>query len=166
MLSLFPEQTGVGHLQRVVYKLQSARFGSIPSVRFLRSHLAGPEMNVKGVMGKFTLADIEGALLLLGGGAVVNWHRLSFGSREEIRTFLKTNEYDLDWKEDEERIRTLIHESVQYIRRTFAYEFPLEVSNPNTVEDLFLLCASRDAYQKLACMTLKVVHVLNHLQAQ
>ena len=41
-----------------------------------------------------TLGDVEAMRLLLRGGSVIDWHRLSFSDSAEVDRFLKLNEFD------------------------------------------------------------------------
>ena len=111
------------------------------------------------------LADLESIRLLLRGGSIVDWYRLNFKTLEEIDTFLRANRYDTTNPEDSDRIRYLLRAAAGYLERNFGYTFPPELVEPKDVRSVFLLPASDSPHQKLACMMLKVVHIINHIEA-
>lgn len=115
------------------------------------------------------LADIEALRLVLYGGSVIDWHRLSFSDRDRVRRFLKTNGFDLDDRRDVARLGYLHQEAMDYLRRHFSFRFSRVVSSPESVEDLFLVASQRGRFnrnQLLACVVLKTMHVIQHLEAR
>ncbi len=110
-----------------------------------------------------TLADLESVRLLLRGGSVIDWDRVSFSSDDEIRSFLRNNEFDLDRPEDSDRLEDLRAEAVEYLTRSFSYRIPDEVAHEMPARDLFLLAASKGKRHVYACIILKVMHVMHHL---
>jgi len=113
-----------------------------------------------------SLADIEAVRLILRGGSVVDWHRLNLHTPREVGAFLRVNGYDGDNEADQARMRRLIAAAAAYLERNFHYHFPPEVKEPLAVEDLFLLASASSEYQNLACVVLKVAHILNHVEAR
>lgn len=113
----------------------------------------------------FRLGDIEAIRLLLRGGSIVDWYRLNFKSVEEVHDFLRVNRFDPDDPQDEERLRQLLRAAASYLERNFGYSFPAQLVEPAKLEDPFLLPGSGDPHEKLACMMLKVLHILNHIDA-
>jgi uncharacterized protein (TIGR04552 family) len=111
------------------------------------------------------LADLEAIRLLLRGGSIVDWYRLNFKTIEEVGDFLMVNRYDPRDEHDDQRLRTLFLEAAGYLERNFGYSFPPALVSPDRVEDVLLLPGSDSPHQKLACMMLKVVHIINHLEA-
>lgn len=127
-----------------------------------RPHL---DLTVSSQLGvpNLCLADLEALRLVLRGGSVVNWYRQSFRRDDTIRRFLTTNGYDPADPTSESRIRQLLTASADYIHRNYHFRFPPELVNPARIEDIFLRASRNDEHQKLACMMLKVAHVLNHI---
>ncbi|GMV41001.1 MAG: hypothetical protein AMXMBFR64_27170 [Myxococcales bacterium] len=111
------------------------------------------------------LADLEAIRLLLRGGSIVDWYRLNFKTVEEVHAFLRVNRYEPDDPQDEARLRGLVRSAASYLERNFGYSFPPELVEPARIEDPFLLPGSGDPYEKLACMMLKVLHILNHIDS-
>lgn len=113
-----------------------------------------------------TLSDLDAIRLILQGGAVIDWYRLNLENREQVRGFLRANGFDADAPADVARLRVLMDGAATYLSRNFDYHFPPQVVSPAEVEDLFLLASSDHEFQNLACVLLKVMHVLNHVEAQ
>lgn len=110
-----------------------------------------------------SLADVEAMRLLLRGGSVIDWHRLSFGDAAEVDRFLRLNEFDPQNGEDVERLEELRAEAVEYLTRNFSYRIPDDVAHAMPARDLLLLASSRGKKQTYACIVLKVMHVMHHL---
>src|SRR4051812_8810838 len=110
-----------------------------------------------------TLGDVEAMRLLLRGGSVIDWHRLSFTDGAEVDRFLRINEFDPAVPEDIERLEELRADAVEYLTRNFSYRIPEDVAHAMPARDLFLLASSRGKKQTYACIVLKVMHVMHHL---
>ncbi|MGZ3438958.1 MAG: TIGR04552 family protein, partial [Polyangia bacterium] len=54
-----------------------------------------------------TLGDVEAMRLLLRGGSVIDWHRLSFTDGSEVDRFLRLNEFDPAVADDMDRLEEL-----------------------------------------------------------
>ena len=106
-------------------------------------------------------------LCLDGSSSPLDWHRLAFTDAREVARFLGVNRADLDDPFDRKRLDHLLAEAVSYVRRHFGYRIPPEVECPDRYEDLFLLASEPrlGRPQVLACVVLKLMHVLNHLEA-
>lgn len=113
-----------------------------------------------------SLADLESVRLLLRGHSIVDWYRLGMKSPEEVDCFLRVNGYDLRRPADEARIRELLASAIAYLERNFHYHFPAEIRSPRSVVDLFLHASGTSEFQNLACVVLKVTHILNHIEAR
>src|SRR5512138_317115 len=113
--------------------------------------------------------DLETLRLVLRGGSVVDWRRLDFETREEVDRFLGINLFDLSDPRDEQRLRTILAQAVEYLRTVFGYRVADAVAQPEDVRDLFLLAsgvAEPRRYRRIACVVLKVMHVIHHLEAR
>jgi len=118
--------------------------------------------NLKGI----DLADIQAMRLILRGHSVVDWHRLNLHTTKDVERFLSVNRYDASLERDQERLRRLLNESVRYLENNFHYHFPDEIKKPGSVIGPFLLASSSSEYQNLACIVLKVMHIINHIEAR
>jgi uncharacterized protein (TIGR04552 family) len=115
------------------------------------------------------VSELEVLRLLLRGGSVIDWKRLDFRDAEEVTRFLRLNLFDPDDPKDERRIRSILAQAVQYLRTEFGYRVALPVAEPADVRDLFLWASgAREPvrYRRIACVVLKVMHVMHHLEAR
>jgi uncharacterized protein (TIGR04552 family) len=113
------------------------------------------------------LKELERIRLILRGGSVIEWRRLHFKTREEVARFLRLCELDTADPVDEAWIRTTLADAVEYLRKTFNYKVTDAVANPEHVEDLFLYASGVKEprrYRKIACIVLKVMHVIQHIE--
>lgn len=117
-------------------------------------------------MEQATLADLEAMRLLLSGSSVVDWHQLAFSDAAEVQRFLRVNEFDIDNDEDVERLESLRSEAVEYLTRHFGYRIPDDIAEVLPAHELLLLASRRGRHQTYACIVLKVMHVLQHLNGR
>jgi len=118
---------------------------------------------------EMTLGDLEALRLLLRGGSVVDWRRLHFREAREVDHFLRLNLFDLHDPRDERRLRAVLAQAVEYLRKAFGYRVAEAVAQPADLRDLFLLAsdaAEPRRYRRIACVVLKVMHVIHHLEAR
>ncbi len=115
----------------------------------------------------FTLHDIEAVRLILRGGSVVDWRKASFESPEEVRRFIRSNGLDPNNPRDLVRLHTLHREAVIYLKENLAFTFPEHLARPVSLIDVFMTASRRSGReQQLACALLKVMHILNHIEAR
>ncbi|HSB20575.1 MAG TPA: TIGR04552 family protein [Anaeromyxobacteraceae bacterium] len=115
------------------------------------------------------LGDLETIRLLLRGGSVVDWRRLHFREAREVDHFLRLNLLDPHDAQDERRLRRILAQAVEYLRKAFGYQVAEAVARPADVRDLFLVAsdaAEPRRYRRIACVVLKVMHVIHHLEAR
>lgn len=115
------------------------------------------------------LADLEALRLLLRGGSVIDWRRLEFQTPAEVDAFLRLNLFDLEESRDERRLRAVLAQAVEYLRSAFGYRVAQEVAQPEDLRALFLWASGSLEPRKLrriACVVLKVMHVIHHLEAR
>ena len=106
--------------------------------------------------------------LILGGGSVIDWRRLHFQTKEEVDHYLRLCLFEPDDPFDRGRLQRILDEAVDYLRTTFRYAVAEEVAQPAQVEDLFLLASGvgDPKLRKIACLVLKVMHVVHHVEAR
>ena len=117
----------------------------------------------------FSPLDIQAIRLLLAGGSVVDWRRLVFRDSDEVAGFLAANGYDVNNATEMKRLTELHRRALDYIEQTYEISVPDRVRKPEDPCDLFLLASGINATseeQSGACAVLKVIHVLNHLEAR
>jgi uncharacterized protein (TIGR04552 family) len=115
------------------------------------------------------VAELEELRLLLRGGSVIDWMRLSFRAAAEVEDFLRLNLFDLDDPRDVRRIRAILAQAVEYLRGAFGYMVAEPVARPDDLRTLFLLAsgvAEPHKYRRIACVVLKVMHIIQHLEAR
>jgi uncharacterized protein (TIGR04552 family) len=135
-------------------------------VESLVPHL--PELPLRSV-SEMGLRELERIRLILRGGSVIDWRRMHFESRDEVDHFLRLCQLDLSRPYDEAWARTVLADAVEYLRKTFNYRVADAVANPTEIHDLFLFASGvkgAPRYRRIACITLKVMHVLQHIEGR
>jgi uncharacterized protein (TIGR04552 family) len=115
------------------------------------------------------VAELEALRLLLRGGSVIDWRRLNFRAPEEVDAFLRLNLFDREDPRDERRLRAVLAQAVEYLRAEFGYRVAAPVAAPSDLRHLFLLAsgvAEPARHRRIACVVLKVMHVIHHLEAR
>lgn len=118
------------------------------------------------ILENVSLADVEAIRLILRGLSVIDWYKLDFHTHQEAEDFLRVNRYEINNDKDNERLRYLLTSSREYLERNFFYHFPKELCEPPQVTDVFLIASGNSDLQSLACILLKVAHVINHIEAR
>lgn len=138
-----------------------------PSSQSLREALAVLPRDLKS-LDQLGLQDVESLRLILLGTSVVDWQRLAFESREQVDAFLRLCLFDPDSPEDQAWMRGILQDAVAYLRETFRYRVAEQVANPEEVHDLFLYAsgAKEPRFRKIACIVLKVAHVIHHIEGR
>jgi hypothetical protein len=115
------------------------------------------------------VADAEVLRLILKGGSVIDWRRLRFRSAAEVDRFLHLHLFDLEDPRDEARLRAVLAQAVEYLRSAYGYRVAAAVAAPEDLRTLFLLAsgvAEPYRYRRIACVVLKVMHVVHHVEAR
>lgn len=114
------------------------------------------------------LKELERIRLILRGGSVIEWRRMHFKTWDEVDRFLRLLQIDPTQKSDEIWVRTVLADAVEYLRNTFNYRVTDAVAHPNMIHDLFLLASGQvdRKYRKIACIVLKTMHVIQHIEAR
>jgi uncharacterized protein (TIGR04552 family) len=117
---------------------------------------------------QWTLGDLERMRLLLRGGSVIDWRRLHFQSRDEVDAYLRLCLFEPDDPFDRSRLTRILDEAVDYLRTTFRYAVTEEVARPKQVQDVFLFASGvgNPKLRRIACLVLKVMHVVHHVEAR
>ena len=115
------------------------------------------------------VADQEVLRLILKGGSVIDWRRLHFRDAAEVDRFLHLHLFDLEDPRDEARLRAVLAQAVEYLRTAYGYRVAAAVAAPEDLRTLFLLAsgvAEPSRYRRIACVVLKVMHVVHHVEAR
>src|SRR5713226_1155561 len=126
-----------------------------------------PDLPVRTVQ-QMGLKELERIRLILRGGSVIDWRRLHFQAREEVDRYLRLCLFDPDDPFDRDRLQRILDESVDYLRTTFRYAVNEEVAHPRQIQDLFLFASGvgKPKLRRIACLVLKVMHVIHHVEAR
>ncbi len=130
---------------------------------------AGMMMGRRGPLSfdDISLAEVEQVRLILRGGSVIDWHRLNVTSAEECNHILRSNELHPDDERDRQRLLDIQRRAIDYLQRSFGTVFAPEIVGAQRAQDLMLLAAGRDPLlQPQACMVLKLMHVINHIDGR
>ena len=115
------------------------------------------------------LSDLESVRLLLDGTSVIDWHKLDLDTYEKVDTFLRVNRLSVGDQSDRERIRFVFNQAINYLEEHHAVRFPAELRDPEDVRDIFVAASTWSGRfrrtQSLACMVLKLMHTINHMEA-
>ncbi len=115
------------------------------------------------------LQDANELRLLLRGESVVDWHRLDYQGHADSRRLLALNSLDWDDPGDRERVEILRSHAVDYLRRALKLHLDDEVASAAEFIELPLMASGRIGsrkQQRNACVLLKVMHILYHLDAR
>jgi uncharacterized protein (TIGR04552 family) len=115
---------------------------------------------------ELTLSDVAAVRLMLRGDSVIDWHHLSFVDHAEVDRFLRLNEFDPESDDEMGRLEDLRADSVDYLARAFAMAIPDEIAADLAARDLFLVASTQGAHQKWACVVLKVMHIIHHINGR
>lgn len=127
-----------------------------------------PDLPVRTVE-EMGLKELERIRLILRGGSVIDWRRMHFRTRDEVDRFLKLCLLDLERPADEAWARLILRDAVEYLRKTFDYRVAGLVAEPVEMHDLFLYASGAKGspkYRRIACIVLKVIHVLQHIEGR
>lgn len=113
-----------------------------------------------------SVEDREAIHVLLRGDSVVDWHRLAFRDHGSVDRFLRVNEFEPDDPEAMERLEEIRHDAVDYLTRNFSFRIPDDVAEAVPARDLFLMAARTGPHQVWACVVLKVMHIIHHLDGR
>ncbi len=117
------------------------------------------------LLDQLCLADLEAIRLVLRGGSVIDWHRLNFRDRSEVDEFLAAQEFHRDDPADRARSEAVKHEAMSFLRRNFDFPIPKPVAELD-VAGMLELASTQGHRQMCACLILKVMHIIHHLEAR
>ena len=115
-----------------------------------------------------SLAELEDVRLILRGGSVVDLYRLRFETLDDVRRFLAILGADPDDDGDMSRLDRLRQEAARYLTDEHGYRIPAELVSCDAV-DLFMYASEKRGRRRdrfFACLLLKVMHIVHHIQAR
>ena len=117
---------------------------------------------------EYTLQDLEAANLLLRGNSIIDWHKLDLDSYAAADQFLRLHLLDIQDPLDRERLRFVFNEAINYLEEHLGLHFPPDLRDPSDVRDLFIWASQYGGFRRkqvLSCVILKLMHVINHMEA-
>lgn len=124
-----------------------------------------PSLRVRPVR-EMSLHDVEMVRKILRGDSIVDWRRLHLTTRDAVGDFLRSAGFQPETDADRARLKAIQKAAVSYLHTTFDYDFPPELDRPERVSEVFIAAAGPPSQlQRLACATLKVMHIIHHLDA-
>ena len=111
--------------------------------------------------------QLETVRLIVHGNSVIDWNRSNFRSRDDVDRFLRLHLLDPNDPEDERRLRFVYGESVSYLEDHLGLHFPEDLRAPADVRDVFVEASKTGGFRRRqiqACVILKLMHVINHLE--
>ena len=115
---------------------------------------------------RFTLQDLHEIRLLLRGDSLIDWHRLALSSEEDVKRLLRVNGFDPSDSGDMARLEKLRAEAVRYIRESLGLRVDPVVASELPAIAVPALASGRSKHQRHACVLLKVMHIIYHLDAR
>ncbi len=113
----------------------------------------------------FDLTDVEAIWNTLRGGSVIDWKRLYLDDRDAAEEFLRSQAFRPELATDRARLDHIRRDAIDYLRRTFDYPIPGGVETLD-VEGLLHQASGKGHRQLCACVILKVMHIIHHLQGR
>lgn len=114
-----------------------------------------------------SLEDINEIQNLLRGHSVVDWHRLAFTDEAEVRLLLALNCINVDDPKDRERLREVRLQAARYIADVLNVRLDERIASTLPWLQLPLIASGKSgSVQRQACMLLKVMHIIYHLDAR
>lgn len=116
------------------------------------------------------LLDVEAIRLILSGQSVIDWAVVTFRDLAEVDDFLRLMCIDTTDVHDLARIRYVFNEAIAYAEDNLPHLRVREhLGRPEDIREVFLwagaITQTFRRRQMLACVTLKIMHVIHHMQA-
>lgn len=128
-----------------------------------------PDLLQRYALTRLGVSDLEVLRLILRGVSIIDWKRLTFTSREEVDHFLRVNQFNPADPADLRRLFDILRQAVEYLRKTFRYKVASPVAHPREIQDLFLIASGAmepRRLRRIACVVLKVMHTVHHVEAR
>ena len=130
-------------------------------------HLDGSLANILAGQ-QLDLADQDVVRLILQGNSVIDWNRAWFPDMATVDRFLRLHLIDYEDPMDRERLRFVHQEAVSYLQEHLGLHFPADLIAPEDVRDVFIHASHTGGFRRRqiqACAILKLMHVINHMEA-
>jgi len=114
------------------------------------------------------LGDLEAIQLLLHGTSIVDWNRAHFETLRDVDQYLRLHMLDSGDAEDRARLRFVFDQAAEYLEQHIGLHFPADLRHPTDIRHIFMQASQAQGFRRrqiLACAILKLMHVINHLEA-
>jgi len=125
-----------------------------------------PRVGRLPILEDLSPGDTDAIRLLLRGDSVIDWHKLAFTDHAEVDRFLRLNEFDPESEDEMNRLEEIRADAVEYLGRAFSVSVPDDVAGEVAARDLFLMASRPGPQQKWACVALKVMHIIHHINGR
>lgn len=112
-----------------------------------------------------SMADVREVVAMLQGESIIDWPLLHFRSLPAVNEFLRVLQVRPDSASDVERLVEVHARAVRYVRNHLNIQVPGVIASPHMVQNLFLYASSNNIYSQMSFMILKVMLIINHLEA-
>ena len=122
----------------------------------------------KALSGIVSLSDLEAVRLILQGNSIIDWNRANFRTLQEVEVFLKLHYFDWENPKDIRRLKYLRDSAISYLEEQFQLRFPDAIKYTQDIRTIFITASHTGSFlrdQILCCVVLKLMHVLQHLEA-
>ncbi len=113
-----------------------------------------------------SLQDARELRLLLCGESVIDWHRLDLEDETDVKRLLRLNSLDTDDPRDLRRLDDLRAQAARYLGETLNLRLEEHLVKDTPCIQLPLIASTSGKYQRQACVLLKAMHIIHHLDAR
>jgi uncharacterized protein (TIGR04552 family) len=136
------------------------------SGRYVSAFLPAVPERTEDTVAGWSEQDRREIHLLLTGDSVVDWHRLDLADAADVRRLLRVNSIDVDNPDDLARLADLRARAVHYLTENLGLRVDEQIASGVPVIELPLLASGKGRTQRQACVLLKVMHIMYHLDAR
>jgi len=113
------------------------------------------------------ISDLMSLYAVLSPGSVVDTTELHYTDFAQVDAFLRLSGFDTDNPIDMQRLSDVHMEATTYLAEIHNYRIPKDVQYPNKIHDVFLIASTgKGRSRMMACMCLKAMHILHHVNAR
>lgn len=116
-------------------------------------------------LDELDLMDVGALRLVLQGTSVIDWRRVDFANEEQVRAFLRVQDFHSDEPTDRARLDDIKREAIRYLRDHLEFPIPKPIEQ-SSVEQLFITASGKGHRQTCACAILKCMHIVHHLDGR
>jgi uncharacterized protein (TIGR04552 family) len=122
----------------------------------------------RALSDSLSLSDLETVRLILRGDSIIDWNRANFRTTEEAERFLQLHHFSFSNPNDMRRLKYLRDTAVSYLEDQFQLRFPDDIKYAQDLRSILVMASLTGGFRRkqiLCCVVLKLMHVLQHLDA-